>query len=87
MIHKIELGTSNYARFSRFREKKILLPEEKIEIAFISHVYELGMLAVTVKSGNQKKTFKTRGEAIDVTELCQNAGPLDGRFTCHDRNI
>lgn len=73
-MQTIEITLSD-ARLVRIYEA-VTIPEE-VYLRFVSPVYSLGTLAVTAKNGNRKKDFKTRGEPIDITELCRKAGTVD----------
>lgn len=54
----------------------LLAAEEKIEISFASSVYRLTCLAGEARCGDKVKKFVTRGEAVDITDLCV-AGELN----------
>ena len=74
MILSVNLTAKTFASLA---ENKILLPEKEVLVQFSSTVYKLGTLIVTVRNGNDCKRYKTIGEPINITPLCQKAGAIE----------
>lgn len=74
MLINVNLTSKNLATLG---ESKMLLPEYEVLIQFTSNVYKLGTLIVTVRNGNNCKLYKTIGEPINITPLCQKAGAIE----------
>jgi hypothetical protein len=58
--------------------------EEKIRLLFASDIYTLSCISGVAKCGDTTKKFVTRGDPIDITELCQNAGVLEISFSLNN---
>ncbi len=60
---------------------KLIAHEEKVELSFSSDIYTLSCISGVVRCNNLVKEFVTRGDLVDITSLCQNAGVLEIYFS------
>lgn len=64
---------------------KLFAHEENVWLTFTSDTYTLSCLSGIAKCNGVVKEFVTRGEAVDITALCQNAGVLEISFSLINR--
>jgi hypothetical protein len=72
MTITINLTASSTVRLG----ESIVLPEE-VKIKFSSTVYALGVLVGRASTADGFIDFKTRGEEVDVSEICKKAGTVN----------
>lgn len=73
MIIKLSLLSGNYIRHNEI----IVIPEEKIELEFITSCYSVGNILISVRNGTNEKQFKFADKLIDITDLCTVPGQVD----------
>lgn len=74
MIVNIALNAGNNAMIT---DRTVTLPEGEVKVKFISSYYALGVIVGTAtRSDGKKIKFKTSGDAVDITELCDRAGEI-----------
>ena len=73
-IINIKLNAADNAMIS---SREVLLPDGEVHLRFSSHYFSLGCVvgAVTQCDGKQIK-FKTTGDDVDISALCDKAGEL-----------
>ena len=74
MTIKVNLTRQKYLKIE---PRELLLPEKEVKVIFTSDVYQLGTLLLTVSNEEEKRRYKTNGEAVDITDLCNKAGRIE----------
>lgn len=78
---KVTLGAASFAKHHEI----ITVPEEKVEIAFSSPIYQTDGLIIHVRKDNALKAFKATDGAVDITEFCKSAGLVEMTATLEAR--
>lgn len=73
MVINLSLQSSKFIRHNDI----IVIPEEKVELEFITSCYSIGEILVSVRNGSAEKQFKLRDKPIDITDLCTVPGQVD----------
>lgn len=67
----------NAADNAMIASREVLLPEKGVSIKFSSRFFAIGCLVGTVtRCDGAKIDFKTSGDPVDITPLCDRAGEL-----------